>query len=81
MKINRPTETRAVVLFGDISAGDCFEFGNGLYVKTANATGDALLLAEADTRMVRFMPGDQCVLVNVEISYAYERPEGPNEEE
>lgn len=71
MKINRPTDDRQVKLFGELAAGDCFEFGSNLYVKTATATGDAVLLAGAATRMARFMPDDQCVLVDVEISYTY----------
>lgn len=75
MKINRPTENRAVALFGELCGGDCFEVAGNLYVKIANGTGDALLLARAGTRRVPFLPGDQCILVDVEINYAYRRPE------
>lgn len=75
MKISRPADDQQVKLFGELCGGDCFEFGSNLYVKIVNVIGDALLLAGADTRMARFMPDDQCILVDVEISYTYSRPE------
>lgn len=75
MKINRLTEDRSVKPFDELCVGDCFELDGRLYVKTTNNTGEAVLLAGADTRMANPFPNDQCILVDVEISYIYRRPE------
>ncbi len=73
MKINRPTENRAVVLFGDISVGDCFELDGHLYIKggTSGSFPPAVLLREGGYKLAYIASDTQCIPVDVEISYTY----------
>lgn len=77
MKINRPAENRAVKPFVNIDNGACFELDGCLYIKSATGMlyANAMLLQECGCEL-EYIPSDaQCVLVDVEISYAYKRPE------
>lgn len=77
MKIHKPTENRAVVLFKDVKIGDCFELDGCLYIKSA--TGmlylNAMLLQECGRRLECIPSETQCTLVDIEIGYTYKRPE------
>lgn len=77
MKINRPTEGQVVVSFKDIYIGSHFEYDGRLYIKRTASTrsSNAVLLQECGCELEYIPPETQCTLVDVEISYAYRRPE------
>lgn len=86
MKINRPTEKRAVVQFRDVDIGSHFELDGHLYMKRMvsarswNAvmkrmvgvrSWNAVLLQECGCVLADVALEAQCILVDVEISYTY----------
>lgn len=73
MKISRPTEGRVVVPFKDIDIGSHFELDGCLYIKRAGSAvySNAVALQDCGCELTRVDLDAQCILVNVEFSYAY----------